>query len=182
MYTIVYHKHPDTQKQKGNDIMWQEALQLSSGVADERFFILNENGFQNGFSLGTPVRAGGINAQFGWTYSNNEIFTETKDEGTNNSITLNGTIANNNYKYFILDFSCTAGRYIKYSIFNYSESKRHLSIFFTHGIYLGLTNTVDETPTSLDLDTNTTYFIIDDSQNILSGNETITIHRIWLGT
>ena len=160
--------------------MWQEALQLSGGGTDERFFILNENGFQNGFSLGSPVKAGGINAQFGWTYSNNEIFTETKGANTNNSITLNGTIANNNYKYFIIDFSCTAGRYIIFSKFNYSESKRHLSIFFTHGIYFGLTNTVDETPTSLDLDTNTTYFI--DSANILSGNETITIHRIWFGT
>ena len=160
--------------------MWQEALQLSGVGTDERFFILNENGFQNGFSLGVPVRAGAINAQFGWTYSNNEIFTETKGENTNNSITLNGTIANNNYNYFIMDFSCTAGRYTMASKFNYSESKRHLSIFLTHGLYLGLTNTMDETPTSLDLDTNTTYFI--EAQIILRGNETITIHRIWLGT
>ena len=74
------------------------------GGTDELFFILNENGFQNGFSLGVPVRAGGINAQFGWTYSNNEIFTETKGETTNNSITLNGTIANNNYKCFFYRF------------------------------------------------------------------------------
>ena len=163
--------------------MWQEALQLSGVGTDERFFILNENGFQNGFSLGSPVKAGTINAQFGWTYSNNEIFTETKGANTNNSITLNGTIANNNYKYFIMDFSCTSGRYIKASKFNYFESKRHLSIFLTHGIYFGLTNTVDETPTSLDqldIDTNTIYFI--DAQNVLSGNETITIHSIWLGT
>ena len=160
--------------------MWQKALQLSGVGTDERFFILNENGFQNGFSLGVPVRAGGINAQFGWTYSNNEIFTETKGEGSNSSITLNGTIANNNYKYFIIDFSCAAGRYIRASEFNYSESKRHLSIFFTHGIYLGLTNTMDETPTSLDLDINATYLVV--SGNPLKGNETITIHRIWLGT
>ena len=161
--------------------MFQKMLQGGNGGGtDERFFILNENGFQNGFSLGIPVQAGGQNAQFGWTYSNNEIFTETKAVNTNNSITLNGTIANNNYKYFIMDFSCTAGRYIKLSEFNYSESKRHLSIFFTHGLYLGLTNTMDETPTSLDLDTNTTYFIV--SESPLRTNETVTIHRIWLGT
>lgn len=158
--------------------MWQEALQLSGGGTDERFFILNENGFQNGFSLGVPVPAGGFNAQFGWTYSNNEIFTETKGDRTNNSITLNGTIANNNYKYFIIDFSCTSGRYIRALEFNYSESKRHLSIFFTHGIYLGLTFTMDETPTTLDNDK--IYFV--DAQNVLNANETVTIHRIWLGT
>ena len=159
--------------------MWQEALQLSSGGGtDERFFILNENGFQNGFSLGVPVTAGAINPQFGWTYSNNEIFTETKGANTNNSITLNGTIANNNYKYFIIDFSCTAGRHIGYSKFDYSESKRHLSIFFTHGIYLGLTNTMDETPTTLDNEA--PYFT--DSKDVLKTNETVTIHRIWLGT
>ena len=157
--------------------MWQEALQLSGGGTDERFFILNENGFQNGFSLGVPVYAGGINAQFGWTYSNNEIFTEVKGENTNNSITLNGTIANNNYKYFILDFSCTAGRYIAFLEFDYSESKRHLSIFFTHGLYLGLSNTIDETPTTLD--NGKIYFAV--NGNPLRGNETITIHRIWLG-
>lgn len=160
--------------------MWQEALQLSGGRTDERFYILNKNGFQNGFSLGVPVRAGGINAQFGWTYSNNEIFTETKGERTNNSITLNGTITNINYKYFFIDFSCNAGRYITGAKYNDSELKRHLSIFFTHGIYLGLTNTMDETPTSLDLDTNTTYLIV--SGFPLSGNETVTIHRIWLET
>ena len=159
--------------------MFQEMLQGGNGGGtDDRFFILNENGFQNGFSLGVPVRAGAINAQFGWTYSNNEIFTETKGERTNNSITLNGTIANNNYNYFIIDFSCTAGRYIKSSKFNYSESKRHLSIFFTHGIYLGLTYTMDETPTSLDNDT--VYFVVEG--NPLNANETVTIHRIWLGT
>lgn len=160
--------------------MWQEALQLSGGGTDELFFILNENGFQNGFSLGVPVRAGGINAQYGWTYSNNEIYTEAKGANTNSSIILNGTIASNNYKYFIIDFSCTAGRYIMSSNFNYSESKRHLSIFYTHGIYLGLSNTIDETPTTLDLDTTATYFIV--SGNPLRGNETIIIHRIWLGT
>ena len=159
--------------------MWQRMLQIgSSGGTDERFFILNKNGFQNGFSLGVPVKAGGLNAQFGWTYSNNEIFTETKGERTNNSITLNGTIANNNYKYFIIDFSCTSGRHIRASEFNYSESKRHLSIFFTHGIYFGLTFTMDETPTSLDNDK--VYFIV--SGNPLNANETVTIHRIWLET
>ena len=159
--------------------MFQKMLQVgSSGGTDERFFILNENGFQNGFSLGVPVHAGGLNAQFGWTYSNNEIFTETKAINTNNSITLNGTIANNNYKYFIMDFSYSSGRHIGYSKFNYSESKRHLSIFFTHGLYFGLTNTMDETPTSLD--NGTTYFF--NSENILKTNETVTIHRIWLGT
>lgn len=158
--------------------MWQKALQLSGGGTDERFFILNENGFQNGFSLGSPVKAGGLNAQVGWTYSNNEIFTETKGQNTNNSIILNGTIPNNNYKYFIFDFSCTAGRYIKFSNFNYSESKRHLSIFFTHGLYLGLSNTIDETPTTLD--TGEIYFAV--SENPLSAFETVTIHRIWFGT
>ena len=159
--------------------MFQKMLQGGNcGGTDERFFILNENGFQNGFSLGVPVIAGGLNAQFGWTYSNNEIFTETKGVNTNNSITLNGTIANNNYNYFIIDFSCTAGRYIMSSKFNYSESKRHLSIFLTHGIYFGLTYTMDETPTSLDNDT--IYFVV--SGNPLKGNETVTIHRIWLGT
>ena len=162
--------------------MWQEALQLSGGGTDERFYILNENGFQNGFSLGVPVHAGGINAQFGWTYSNNEIFTETKGGNTNNSITLNGTIANNNYNYFIFDFSCTAGRYIKASNFNYSESKRHLAIFLTHGIYLGLSNTMDETPTSLDVDSDVNFVNGDASGSLLSSHETVTIHRIWLGT
>ena len=158
--------------------MFQKMLQVGSGGGtDERFFILNENGFQNGFSLGVPVTAGGLNAQFGWTYSNNEIFTETKGASTNNSITLNGTIANNNYKYFIIDFSCTSGRHIGYSKFDYSESKRHLSIFFTHGIYLGLTFTMDETPTSLD--NGTVYFLNND--NVFNANETVTIHRIWLG-
>ena len=158
--------------------MWQKALQLNGGGTDDRFFILNENGFQNGFSLGSPVAAGGLNAQYGWTYSNNEIFTKTGALNSNNSITLNGTIANNNYKYFIADFSCTAGRYIRLAEFNYSESKRHLSIFFTHGIYLGLTFTMDETPTTLDNDT--TYWI--ENNGVLNTNETITIHRIWLGT
>ena len=160
--------------------MFQKMLQVgSSGGSNERFFILNENGFQNGFSLGVPVHAGGINAQFGWTYSNNEIFTEAKGEQSNSSITLNGTIANNNYKYFIMDFSCTSGRYIRASEFNYSESKRHLSIFFTHGRYFGLVFTMDETPTTLD--NNKVYFVAGDN-NILKGYETVTIHRIWLGT
>ena len=85
-----------------------------------------------------------------------------------------------------MDFSCTAGRYIRGSKFNYFESKRHLSIFLTHGRYFGLVNTMDETPTSLDsIDTatNTIYFINGENEGeVLSGNETITIHRIWLET
>ena len=157
--------------------MFQKMLQVGSGGGtDERFFILNENGFQNGFSLGSPVKAGGLNAQFGWTYSNNEIYTELHGETTNNSIMLNGKVENNNFNSLIIEYSYNNNKIIRRGDVQNLDVNKYIGLFLTHGIYFGFTACPTEIP-STDLGD---FGVIFFENSTLTGSGTITIHRLWL--
>ena len=159
--------------------MWQKALQLSGGGTDNRFFILNENGFQNGFSLGLPVYAGGLNPNHTWDYTDNAITTQMSGNGSNNSINLNGEIKNNNFKVILAEWCINGGnKVIAGRQLNGIDLdvKKYCSIFFTHGAYLGIDFHTTEAPSSLD-GSNLVWL----GEGIFPGemSGTVTIYRMW---
>ena len=162
--------------------MFQKMLQVggSGGSRDNRYFIINEDGFQNGFSLGQLVTAGGINPQYGWTYSNNEIYAELHGARTNNSIMLNGKVENNNFNSVIVEYSYNNNKIIRrIDAQNLDlDVNKYIGLFLTHGEYFGISTCPTEIP-STDLNNlpNITIFI---ENSTLTGDKTITIHRLWL--
>lgn len=161
--------------------MWQKMLQGGNGTqkSDNRFFILNENGFQNGFSLGLPVNAGGLNSNHTWDYTDNAITTQMSGINSNNSINLNGEIKNNNFKAILVEWCINGGdKVITIGQLNGIDLdvNKYCSIFFTHGMYLGSDFHTTEVPSSLD-GSNLVWWGSNMFSSETSG--TVTIYRMW---